>query len=566
MTSRAMWTVYAGLWRRARQVVLLVLAGTAAAYGIVWLANAQGLRPEHPTAAEDFTILLLILGVSGVVGAAGVLLANSDTERLMLALPERVLRMPLRTWKLALIHLAFGVSVAALLALAATLPASFILKAEIVWWMPVAAASAVMPLAQLWAYTMGNAGLRPALASFIIYFGGLSWLVQRPFLVDAVKQGGLRGAALFLLYFAAVYLLLWAVTRVQRGGGWAASLPRRGLEAALPKARRPFRSAWAAQFWFEWRQFGWLLPAYVAGAAAAYFLGMPLIVGVFRMTDVTGESSAEPLFHIDWLTSAQYTWMGLFLAAFIGSILTGGVMLMRGGHWNSASSYLLTRPLGVSRISNARLLVLGAGAIVALGVLLAITGAIEGVVHLLGETTGLGFFLHQGYEALPLWLALAMHFGFLLVLMWACAWPISFVFALGGFALLLLPMLAIVWGGVLGGIIEPETARAKIAAWSPMLNWIAAGLVVAGLLVLAFMAQRRRYLHPIVPLLGAALWLAYSWGFVHFINRWEVPPGVKDWYVRFPHPINWPLWVAVSVVPLLPFFLHPLMMARIRHR
>jgi hypothetical protein len=566
MTARALWTVYAGLWRRVRQVFLLALAGTAAAYAIVWLANAQGLRPKHATGAEDFTIVLLILGVSGVVGAAGVLLANSDTERLTLALPERVLRMPLGTWKLAMVHLVFGVSVSALLALAATLPAFYVLKVDLVWWMPVAAASAATPLVQLWAYTMGNAGLRPALASFIFYFGGLAWLVQRPMVIDAIKHGGARRAVLFILFFGVVYLLLWAVTRVQRGGGWAASLPRRGLEAATPKARRPFGSARGAQFWFEWRQYGMLMPAYVGGAAAAYFLGMPLVVGVFRMTDVTGKSSGEPLFRIDWLTSAQYIWMGLFLASFLGSILVGGVMLMRGGHWNSASSYLLTRPLSVSRISNARLLVLGAGAMSALVVILAITGAIEGVVHLQGESTGLGFFLHQGYEVLPLSLTVAMHFGFLLVLMWACAWPVGFVFALGGFALLILPMLGIVWGSVLVGLLEPDAARAQAAEWSPLLNWIAAGLVVGGLLILAWLAERRRYVHPVLPLLGAGLWLVYSWGFVHFVNRWEVPAGVKDWYVRFPHPVNWPLWVAVSVVPLLPFFLHPLMMARIRHR
>jgi hypothetical protein len=142
----------------------------------------------------------------------------------------------------------------------------------------------------------------------------------------------------------------------------------------------------------------------------------------------------------------------------------------------------------------------------------------------------------------------------------------SFAFALAGFAALLLPMMGAMWGGALIGLLTPDAAKSHIEAWSPTLQWIAAALVMTAFLALAWSAIRRGYVHPLAPLLGTALWFAYSWGFVHFVNRWEVPPGVKDWYVRFPHPINWPMWMAVSIVPLVPFFLHPLIMARIRHR
>ncbi len=567
MGAGAMWTVYAGLWRRLRQTFMLVIAGTAAAYGLVWLADAQGLRAHERDDSGDFMVAFLIIGVSGLVGAAGVLLANSDAEKLELALPQRMLRMPMRTWKLALVHMGFGMTAAAVIAVGATLPAFWVLKVNFAWWMPVMAAVTLMPLVQLWAYTMGNAGLRAALISFVLYFGGLAWLSQRPYVVERLTTAGpAKNAALLLLFLAGVYALLWAVAAVQRRGGWAASLPRRGTELAAGRARNPFRSARAAQFWFEWRQYGMLLPAYVGGAAAAYFVGMPLVVGVFRMTNVTGKSSTEPLFRIDWLSSAQYIWMGLFLSAFLGSLLVGGVMFMRAGHWNSASSYLLTRPLTLLWISNARMLVLGAGAAIALGELAAITGAIEGIVHLSGDSTGFGFFLHQGYEQLPQWLAVAMHFGFLLVLMWACAWPVSFVFALGCFAVLTLPLLGAIWGGALVGALAPDDATAKAAELGPIANWISATLAVGGLLAMAWVANRRRFLHPVLPWLCAGIWLAYSWAFAHIMTRWEIPEGVQEWYLRFPHPLNWPLWVGISIVPLIPFFLHPLMLARIRNR
>ncbi len=563
----AMWTVYAGLWRRVRQIFILVIAGIAAAYALVWLADAQGMLPQQRDNSGGFMIAFLIIGVSGLVGGAGVLLANSDAERLELALPQRVLRMPMRTGKLAFIHMIFGMTVAAAIAILATLPAFWVLEVDFAWWMPLATAAALMPLIQLWAYTMGNAGLRAALISFVLYFGGFAWLSQRPAFVELLKNGELVKTVTSLVFFlAGVYALLWAVIAVQRRGGWAASLPRRGVEFAVGRQRRPFHSNRAAQFWFEWRQYGMLLPAYVGGAAAAYFVGMPLVVGVFRMTNVTGTSAGEPLFRIDWLSSAQYIWMGLALSAFVGSLLVGGVMFMRGGHWNSASNYLLTRPLTLSRISNARILVLGTGAMIALFELVAITGAIEGVVRLNGESTGFGFFLHQGYEQLPLWLTVAMHFGFLLVLMWACAWPVSFVFAVGGFAVLTLPLLGAIWGGALLGILEPDTAKERAAELGSIGNWISAALIVFGLLAMAWVANRRGFIHPVLPWLCTGIWLVYSWAFVHFMTRWEVIAGAQEWYIRFPHPINWPLWVGVSVVPLLPFFLHPLMMARIRNR
>lgn len=567
MANRALWTVYAGLWRRVRTIVAIVIAGLALGFVGLWLAEAQGLRAEQRDDSGDFMIALMLIGVANLVGAAAVILSNSDTERLVIALPDRVLRMPLRTWKLALVQLAFGASVGVVVSLAASVPLPFVLKIEFAWWKPVLGAVVFMPLAQLWAYTMGNAAPRTALVSFVIYFGGLAALAQRPW-VRTLFDGSApaRGAIVFAATLALTTLLTWAVLVVQRRGGWAASLPRRSVAAVKLRPRRAFGSSSAAQFWFEWRQYGLLLPVYVGGAAAAYFLGMPLIVGLFRATNVTGKSSGEPLFRIDWFSSAQYVWMGLFLAAFLGGLMVGGVLFMRGGHWNSNSSYVLTRPLTLARISNTRLIVIGVSAALALAELALIVLAIELLVRMQGESTGFGAFLHQGYIQLPQALVVAMHFGFLLVLMWACAWPAGYLFAAGIFLALLVPLRGALLGGTLAGLVEPEQAAEYAVAWSPGVYWAAAGLVVLGLFAVAWQANRRGLLHPAVPWVCAILWLAYSWAFAHFMTQWEVPPSVQDWVQRFPHPMNWPLWVGISTVPLLPFLLHPLMLARIRHR
>jgi len=567
MPKRALWTVYAGLWRRVRTILALVFAGLALAFVGLWLAEVQGLRPERRDASEDFMIAVMLIGVANLVGAAAVILSNSDAERLEIALPDRVLRMPLRTWKLALVQVIFGASVGAVVSLAATVPLPYVLKVDLSWWKPVLGGVAFMPIAQLWAYTMGNAAPRTALVSFVIYFGGLAALVQRPW-VRTLFDGSspARGAIAFAAVLAATAVLMWAVLVVQRRGGWAASLPRRDVTVAKARPRRAFASSRAAQFWFEWRQYGLLLPVYVGGAAAAYFLGMPLVVGLFRATNVTGKSSGEPLFRIDWFSSAQYVWMGLFLAAFLGGLMVGGVLFMRGGHWNSNSSYLLTRPLTLARISNARLIVIGVSALLALAELAAIVLAIEAIVRAQGESTGFGAFLNQGYVELPQSVVVAMHFGFLLVLMWACAWPAAYVFAAIIFLALIVPLRGALLGGALAGLLEPGQAAAYAAAWSPGVYWAASGLVVLGLFVLAWQANRRGLLHPAVPWVCAGLWLVYSWAFARFMTQWEVPTGMQDWATRFPHPINWPMWIGVSIVPLLPFLLHPLTLARIRHR
>ena len=65
---------------------------------------------------------------------------------------------------------------------------------------------------------------------------------------------------------------------------------------------------------------------------------------------------------------------------------------------------------------------------------------------------------------------------------------------------------------------------------------------------------------------SAALWVAYSAAFVNYVTRFDAPINAQEWYVRFPHPVNWPLWIAASVVPLVPAVLHPLLLERVRHQ
>ena len=53
---------------------------------------------------------------------------------------------------------------------------------------------------------------------------------------------------------------------------WLGRLIERLLDPA-PEAGRPFRSPAQAQFWYEWRQKGWVLPAIVVMAMTIGFVG-----------------------------------------------------------------------------------------------------------------------------------------------------------------------------------------------------------------------------------------------------------------------------------------------------
>jgi len=568
----AFQTFSLSLWKRSRAILGLVLIGIALAYVGIWFADQQGLRPGAGRAEEDFTVALLLIALPCIVAAASVLLANSDAENLYIALPPRTLRLPLHTWKIAAALVGFGAGMSALVALAATLPALWLFNVDFAWWLPVLTAATITVLAQLWAYTFGNAHPRVAIASFVLYFGALSWVARQPFFVRLSTGDGSVGGPLFLnllLFAAAIALvggLIGVVVRVQRHGGWSFGMPRVSVAATRRMTRKPFRSPRHAQFWFEWRQYGLLLPVYVGGVAAAYFIGLPLVVGVFRISDVTGGSSNEPLFHIDWFTSAQFITTGLGLAALIGGIMVGGVMFMRAGHWNSQSNYLLTRPLTLARIADARVYVMLASACAALALLLGLVGLLELVTRLQGETTGLGPFLYQGYEALPKTLVYTVFWGALLLMMWTFAWSASYVYILGIFAVLVVPPMSVVWAGALFGITSIESAQGITERLLPYLYWSGSILCIAGLLGMAWRANTRNLLHPAIPTLSVLAWIAYSYVFIEYVEKWDVGIQAQDWATRFPHPVEWSVWVGASILPLVPLYLHPLLLERIRHQ
>ena len=571
MNHKALTTVFWGQWRKNRWLLLAILGSIAAAYALLGIIDQRGLRENAGNPAEDFLVALLLISVPSLVAAAAVLLGHSDSERLHIALPPRVLRLPLTTSKLVGVFLAFGVFVAVGISTAATIPAIFMLNVDFPWWAPVLTAVMATAFLQLWAYTFGNASPRVALLSFTLCFALFAWVARRPALVQLTTEGGSVIAVLLVAaQLAVVFALAVWVTTILRGGGWAG---RFGIlnpaSTIVRRKRRPFRSKRAAQFWYEWRLFGSLLPVYVSGVAIAYFFGLPLVIGIFRISDTTGNSSAEgieALFSISWFTSAQFVTTGITLSAVIGAVIVSGIMFMRAGHWNSQSDFLLTRPLSIQRIATARISMMFASTAVAFLLFLVSLAAVTALLNATGETLSFVSFLHQGYEHLPAAYPLAFFWGGVFLILWMASWSINSVWVLCILALVHAPPIAAIWSLALLGTLSITDAQTISYAAVYICNWIASAILLAGLLWMAYQSEKKRIIPAHYTWIAALLWITYSGAFYYFVGEWDIPPSAKEWAIRFPNPVNWSIWIGVSALPLTPLFLQPLLLEHARHR
>ena len=571
MNLKPLRTVFWGQWLKNRWLLLTIIGAIAAAYIFLRFIDARGLRVNAGAPYEDFRVAFLLISVPTFVAAAAVLLGHSDSERLHIALPDRVLRLPLTTPKLVAVLLAFGAFVAAGVSTAATLPAIFMLNLDFAWWIPVFTAVLATAFLQLWAYTFGNASPRVALTSFILCFATFAWVARRPALVQLATHSGPAIAVLLLAAQLAIVFgfAVW-VTTILRGGGWTARFELLNpARTRVRRKRRPFRSKRAAQFWYEWRLFGPLLPLYVTGVAIAYFFGLPLVIAVFRVSEGTGNLSVEgieALFSINWYTSIQFVTTGIALSAVIGAVIVSGIMFMRAGHWNSQSSYLLTRPLSTRRIATARISMMLASTTVAFLLFVVFMAALTALLNSMGESLALAEFLQQGYQHLPAAYPVAFFWGGIFLILWMASWSVNSVWVVCIVTLVHLPPIAAIWSLTLLGTLSVTDAQTMTYASVYICNWIASAIFLASLLWMAYQSNKKKIIPARYTWIAPVLWITYSGAFYYFVGEWDVPPESRDWAVRFPNPVNWSIWVGLSALPLAPLFLQPLLIDRARHR
>lgn len=405
----------------------------------------------------------LCIGVA-LLGAVLVFLLRQDARgHLVTAYEQRLARLPVRTAPLVLVPL-----VARLLALAILAGGLWFVRWVLApehafdpaWLLPPLLLYAIVQALSWSRHTITGASwvvvaaffLFPALAvasglasfTFAAYYEGLIALARRP------------AVAIPMLGLSIGYALV-GVEGYRRDARYGLPTPAAVWERLTMGGRskdRAFTTPLEAQIWYEWKRMGWILPAGTVGLT----LVLGLLAGAIGFPR---EIEARA-----W----QYLPYGaLLLAAFGASLLTGsGIGRLRGG----AAPYPLLRPASSLHLAQARLLVgarslsyalLPAGALSMVGWWLASadeaafllqaygTGNVA-LAHVLSLFAG-PFLLAAGSAWVLLWatgrsLPLIIGVGTVTLVLSALVLAGGEVDALGGLAMFLLIVTALVWGGL----------------------------------------------------------------------------------------------------------------------
>lgn len=339
-----------------------------------------------------------------------------------------------------------------------------------------------------------------------------------------------------------------AVTRARQGLGTdrPEALERLGSREALWSAPRPpFSSPARAQWWYEWRHHGWVLPTWV-GVVLPFELGLLFLAGrthVFVLLTLIAVLCTPPL-------------LASFVAASVRSTSP------RDREAGSLPTFLSTRPmtsaalvaakLGVATWSTAATWLLVLVAVpVALGlsgtweIMLDVAGRVRSAVGL--PRTVVVCLLGLSLLVVATWrrLVSSLYVG-LSGRAWLARASMGMSLALLGAALPLAQWM-------------DRSAGVRAGIWAAI-PWVAAGLVALKMAAAGWLAARlveTRLLSDRTLIVGAASWVAAVLTLY----------AVLAWIVATPHMPHYLLvLVSILVVPLVRLSAAPLALARNRHR
>jgi len=264
------------IWCRNRRTIHI----TAALLLSSWLFNLFFAREFRPTGREDHELLT----INSLLTVASLLLVFSifnhtefSPQREWTGFPYRLFTLPVTSLTLTAVPMLLGISVVELvyiISLKLVFRDGQLPKPE--WFAALLGTYMVFYQTVLWTLA-GFRLLRIIVLGLIgTSFVGVAFLpffaqyVSSPWFSENILVTLLSGLA------AAAFVVAWVCIAQQRCGGgkrrsWLKSLIER-ITDALPRRKKDFRSPASAQFWFEWRRAGALLPSCV-GALLLLVIG-----------------------------------------------------------------------------------------------------------------------------------------------------------------------------------------------------------------------------------------------------------------------------------------------------
>jgi len=252
------------IWQRGRRAACLA-AGSVGLCALVNLAAPESLRASETGQALLTPLYGLLMVVSLLLCFSIFNYTEFNSTREWNGFPYRLFALPLRTWQLVALPMFLGVLSVELLYLAwmkLVLTHEHIAMLE--WFGVLLAAYMIFYQAALWSL----AGFRIT-RILVLGIGGASSVgvaclplfaavVPSPWFSEKRLTAIVIGLAMIALGIA------WAsVSRQRCGGGRRRSWLKAQMERigdAIPRRTRGFAGPAAAQFWFEWRRAGLLLP------------------------------------------------------------------------------------------------------------------------------------------------------------------------------------------------------------------------------------------------------------------------------------------------------------------
>lgn len=274
-TAALLWEI----WRQNRGAVAVIVAATAAGRLLDFV--------EQPT--DDPSSIVTLLWMVSFLFLLGIIsYTESSGTRGLGRFPRRLFTLPVSSLRLVSLPVLTGIASVELLYLLWLQPLSRGASVSAPFVAVLLAAFVVFYQAVLWTLErLGPLRLMLIGAVGVVVFG-IGLLPSWPPIPPPRWRSEVAVGTLVTALAVGAFLLTWQhVVRLRYGGRHSV----RGLEpliasaaSVLPRTRTPFTSPAAAQFWFEWRCSGLVLPVLVA----CVLVGVVAPLSVFARNDAGG--------------------------------------------------------------------------------------------------------------------------------------------------------------------------------------------------------------------------------------------------------------------------------------